>query len=314
MTAPLVSVVVPTYNQPVLLEQTLHSVFEQTLTDYEVVVVNDGSTDDTLKQLTKYGDRIRVVTQPNAGVGAARNRGIDEARGTYVALLDHDDLWRPNKLQIQVDFLKSHPECISVSAPWATSLEPDVIPFNIDQFRNSLGIVERPLAALAEGQLFLITSTLMFHRKRAEGLRYATQRDCIEDVPFHLGLISRGPIGLAASEVQAIYRVHGGGYSCNASFYYHGVNSLRDMHRRGEFDFFDAESQRHLKAYLAFLGRNAALLQLIGGYRGRGVKAYLRELPHQIRHARFRFLLAFPFLAAMPHRFVAGGSRGRPIR
>jgi glycosyltransferase involved in cell wall biosynthesis len=108
---PLVSVVIPTYNQPQLLLETLQSVFAQTLTDYEIVVVNDGSTDDTLERLRPVADRIRIISQENTGIGGARNRGIAESRGKYVALLDHDDLWMSEKLEEQAGYFEKHPEC-----------------------------------------------------------------------------------------------------------------------------------------------------------------------------------------------------------
>lgn len=92
---PLFSIVIPTYNRARLLEETLASVFAQEETDYEVLVVDDGSTDDTLETLARYGERVRVFQQRNAGPGAARNLGIQEARGDYVVFLDSDDLWFP---------------------------------------------------------------------------------------------------------------------------------------------------------------------------------------------------------------------------
>ncbi|MBA4155959.1 MAG: glycosyltransferase [Gemmatimonadetes bacterium] len=113
---PIVSVVIPTYNHRDFILQTLESVFAQTFTDYEVVVVNDGSPDDTvdlLRPLAARG-RIRVVEQPNRGMGAARNRGIMAARGQYIALLDDDDLWLPDKLEHQVRVMQSRDEVILV--------------------------------------------------------------------------------------------------------------------------------------------------------------------------------------------------------
>jgi glycosyltransferase involved in cell wall biosynthesis len=89
----LFSVVIPVYNREHLIGQTLRSVFRQERPGLEVLVVDDGSTDGTMEVLSSFGDRIRVLRQENKGPGAARNRGIKEARGDYIAFLDSDDLW-----------------------------------------------------------------------------------------------------------------------------------------------------------------------------------------------------------------------------
>src|SRR4051794_13197703 len=166
-TEPTVSVVVPTYNQPRLLSETLDGVLAQTFADFEVVVVDDGSTDDTPAVLARYAGRdgrVRVVRQPNAGIGAARNRGLDEARGRYVAPLDHDDLWMPGKLAAQVAFMQAHPACVGVSVPWAVSSAPDRCAFDPAAVRDADGIVRRPLRDMAERRLWVVTSTLLFDR------------------------------------------------------------------------------------------------------------------------------------------------------
>lgn len=111
-----VSVIIPTYDRRALLQLTLGSVFAQTFGDFEVIVVNDGSPDDTtaaLQPLVNAG-RLRVVDQPNGGPSAARNRGIDEAGGEYIAMLDDDDLWPAEKLAWQVDELRANPDAVLV--------------------------------------------------------------------------------------------------------------------------------------------------------------------------------------------------------
>lgn len=110
MPSPLVSVVVPTYNYARYIEETLNSLRQQSLTDWECIVVDDGSTDDTAAIVARFaGDkRIRYVWQQNAKQAAARNNGIRRARGEYLQFLDADDLLESEKLESQVKFLELH--------------------------------------------------------------------------------------------------------------------------------------------------------------------------------------------------------------
>lgn len=105
---PSVSVVIPAYNVAPFIAETLNSVFAQTFTDYEVIVIDDGSVDgeELERALEPYLDRVRYVRQENRGAGAARNHGVQEARGEFVAFLDSDDLWLPEYLDQQVRFLR----------------------------------------------------------------------------------------------------------------------------------------------------------------------------------------------------------------
>lgn len=104
---PLVSVVIPVYNGERFLKESLESVFAQTCHDYEVVCVDDGSTDGSCSLLEQYGARVRVIQQENAGQSAARNAGVRQATGAFVAFLDQDDLWYPSKLAQQVAVLNA---------------------------------------------------------------------------------------------------------------------------------------------------------------------------------------------------------------
>ena len=103
-----VSVIIPTYNRAALLVQAIESVLHQAYRDYEIIVVDDGSTDDTEARVASYRGVLTYVRQPNQGVNAARNHGITLARGRYIALLDDDDLWLESKLDAQVRLLDRH--------------------------------------------------------------------------------------------------------------------------------------------------------------------------------------------------------------
>ena len=105
---PLVSVIIPTYNRAWVLKEAVDSVLAQEFGDFELIVVDDGSTDATAELLAAYADRVRVLRQTNRGVSAARNAGIAAARGKLIAFLDSDDLWLPGKLGRQVEFFNSH--------------------------------------------------------------------------------------------------------------------------------------------------------------------------------------------------------------
>ena len=113
MSSDLVSVVVPTYNRAYCIQRTIESALGQTHRSVEVIVVDDGSVDETRSLISRlYGSdsRVRYVYKPNGGVSSARNRGLRESRGDYVALLDSDDVWKPWKLEVQLRCLQHAPD------------------------------------------------------------------------------------------------------------------------------------------------------------------------------------------------------------
>ena len=107
---PLVSVIIPTYNRYALLQEAVASVLDQSYPNIEIIVVDDGSTDDTPQIKHKLGSAIKYIAQANAGLNAARNTGYRQSKGEYIALLDDDDLWVPDKTFIQVEYLRRMPE------------------------------------------------------------------------------------------------------------------------------------------------------------------------------------------------------------
>ncbi len=107
---PKVSVIIPTYNRANYICETIDSVLSQTFKDFEIIIVDDGSTDHTRDVLEKYRDRINYHYQVNEGAGAARNKAISLSRGEYLGFIDDDDLWLPNKLEVQVKELDENPD------------------------------------------------------------------------------------------------------------------------------------------------------------------------------------------------------------
>jgi glycosyltransferase involved in cell wall biosynthesis len=106
----LVSVIIPTFNRAHLLEQAIKSVCNQTVTDIEVIVVDDGSSDGTSDMVKRFGDRVRFFRQEHGGLNVARNFGLHQARGNFIALLDDDDLWLPFKIELQLSVMNRFPE------------------------------------------------------------------------------------------------------------------------------------------------------------------------------------------------------------
>ena len=107
-----ISVIIPLYNKGEYIERALKSVFAQTFEDYELIVVDDGSTDNGIEIVKQFRDnRLRVIRQANAGPGAARNRGISESSSRYLAFLDADDEWMPCFLEKSIDILRQNPDC-----------------------------------------------------------------------------------------------------------------------------------------------------------------------------------------------------------
>ena len=131
------SVIIPLYNKEDYISDTIESVLKQTFTNFEVIIVNDGSTDKSISKLQNYNDsRLRVVDQENRGVSAARNKGITLAKAEYIAFLDADDLWLPEHLETLKALIKDYPECGMYCSRYKTKISKNKLIHN--SFSNAI--------------------------------------------------------------------------------------------------------------------------------------------------------------------------------
>lgn len=209
---PTVSVIVPAYGHAGLILETLDSVFAQSYRDYEIIVVNDGSPDDTavvLAPLVEAG-RIRYFEQPNQGVAAARNFGISKANGAFIALLDDDDLWLPDKLGWQVAAM-ADPAVIAVGgeAEYLTSA-------GTERERPITGKTEKlELIRFFEGNPFNSPGQVLFRKSAFDhGARFDSDIWGADDLDFWMQLTKHGTI-LKTSHLALQYRIHASNASRN---------------------------------------------------------------------------------------------------
>ena len=185
-----VSVVIPCYNAACFLKETLDSVLAQTVTPLEVIVIDDGSTDDSAAIAESFGAPVKVLRQTNQGESIARNRGIDEATGEWVAFLDADDLWLPNKLERQLEEIRSKSIAICTGSQTIhIGKNEHVPPFNTVPRKDCLSCE----SVIAHGMPFKISSLMV--RKSAtqrfpEACRYG------EDVIYALDLLFHDQIDI----------------------------------------------------------------------------------------------------------------------
>jgi len=166
-----VSVVIPVYNNQPYVAAAVRSVLAQTRPPAEVIVVDDGSTDGTAQELEPYRNSIKYVYQQNRGEPAARNRGIREAASEYIAFLDGDDLWLPNKLELQTEYLRRHCNYALVYTDMSTFDENGIIDESVkDRFRMTLPS-GRIFQALFMKALFG-SGTVVFRKECVEKVGY----------------------------------------------------------------------------------------------------------------------------------------------
>ncbi len=307
--AALISVIVPAHNAAATILETIESIRCQTFSDFEIVVIDDESTDGTLARLGEIEEpRMRVVSYRRGGLAAARNRGIEQARGEFISFIDADDLWTPEKLEFQLDALLDHPEA-GVAYSWTVF---------IDQGGRFLFAKER-LHFEGDVHRDLLRGCFI-----ASGSNVLMSRRCVEDVGwFDAGLASAEDwdYWLRASErwpFVVVPRYH--------VLYRFSVNSMSSDVRTIEADSWTvldralakvsagdrrlrAESQANLKQYASFLhlararrpDRRAAAIRLV-----ESVRLYPRILLG--RKAR-GLLWACIFVALLPPGLTSWGIR-----
>jgi glycosyltransferase involved in cell wall biosynthesis len=225
MHEPLVSAVVPAYNAARTLRAAVESILLQTVGDVEVIVVDDGSEDDTADVARAIADsRVRLVSQANGGASAARNAGIRSARGPYVAFLDADDLWLPDKLARQLAVLRSRPDVHAVHCG-ATYVDDELRVLSVrpcHPWRDPL------LDVLLFENLSAFPSTLLAERERLEQRGFDTSLVMHED--WDLAIHAARHWSLEPIETPlTLYRVHRSNRSRNVER--HLASGLRVIDR-----------------------------------------------------------------------------------
>lgn len=142
---PTISVIIPVYNGEKTIRETIESVLNQTFTDFELIIINDGSQDSTLAIVESIIDpRLKVYSYKNAGLPQSRNRGIEKALGEYISFLDADDLWTPDKLESQWQALQDHPQA-SVAYSWTEWIDESGQPLGQGRYITANGDVYEKL-------------------------------------------------------------------------------------------------------------------------------------------------------------------------
>jgi glycosyltransferase involved in cell wall biosynthesis len=158
---PRVSVVIPSYNSASSVREAIQSVLDQAYTDLEIIVVDDGSTDNTECMVRSFGDRVSYLKQENKGASSARNSGIQKSQGSYVAFLDSDDLWLPGKLAEQIPLLEHDPEVGLVYSDWTVVSDQGVLePSYLSNLPTASGYVFNELVQSG----FILTSGTIVRR------------------------------------------------------------------------------------------------------------------------------------------------------
>lgn len=226
------SIIIPTYNRANVIENSIRSVLNQSYTEYELLVVDDGSTDDTESVIESFQDeRIRYIKLPeNKGVAAARNEGIRQAKYDYIAFQDSDDYWKENKLEKQMAFLTKHPEIALLYCPYeckkadgsAIIVPNDSIPMsekqgNIYEYmlrRNTIG-----------------TPSVLLRKECLENSGIFNENlTCLEDWEFFLRISKNYEVAFQ-NEVLVYVNLSSDGVSHNVSGYYEARCYMIAIHK-----------------------------------------------------------------------------------
>jgi glycosyltransferase involved in cell wall biosynthesis len=212
MPAPVFSVVIPTFNRAAFVTKAVDSVLRQTFSNCEILVVDDGSTDSTGDVLRSYEDRIRIVHQANSGVSSARNTGIREATGKWIAFLDSDDEWRENYLARQFECIGVYKDVVCSITNAVTLDSAQVTHSHFQQsilrkFRGDPYIrLERPFSAIMDHPHWFLQPLVVRHDALLRAGLFDTRLTIAEDLDLIARLSLAGPFAFSREPLVEIHR------------------------------------------------------------------------------------------------------------
>lgn len=282
---PLISVVIPAYNAEAFIDEALESIFAQDYPSFEVIVVNDGSTDATGQRVYVHGDNVRYFEQPNSGgfPGSPRNLGLRHSRGEFICFLDADDVMLPGRLRLQADFLRRHPAVGILFGDYQNFAASGLIGESHFQtcsrlqqrLDGGLSVVLPPLDATA---LLLrenvgIPSSMMMRREALEvAPGFSTEFRVGEDFHFYYRILRRFSLGLI-DQVVSWRRIHDNNITGDSIRMLHSLIASRSALYASETC---AEHRDALQEYLLRCQNSLAI-----GYANEGKIA--RSIAHNLR-------------------------------
>ena len=301
---PLISVVIPVYNGEKTIAETIESVLNQSFSNFEIVVINDGSQDSTLDVLSNIQDpRIKIFSYPNAGLSASRNRGFDQSSGEFIAFLDADDLWTPDKLEAQLAALQDNPDA-AVAYSWTDFID------ETSQFLKPgphFTISGDVYPELLRGNFLANGSNPLIRRQALIKVgSFDESLPASEDWDMYLRLAARYHF-ISVPFTQVLYRVSTNSMSSN--LFKQEAASLQFI----EQAYAQApESLQHLKKECFGFLYQYLIYKALEGSPGRqkGLKAakllwnYIKNAPSRHRLLRLKFSLLLKIMVAilLPHR------------
>jgi glycosyltransferase involved in cell wall biosynthesis len=293
----LFSVVIPTYNRAALLQKALQSVLAQDCQDFEIIVIDDGSTDATLQVLQSFGDKLRLFRQGNQGPGAARNLGAKYSRGEYIAFLDSDDLWFPWTLATYAKIIeeKARPTLIAGTLRYfhdegelsALSLQPVVL----DNFPDYYAAGRRGLYC-GTCQMVVRRDAILGIGGFAEGNINAEDHDLVMRLGTAPGFVS------VTSPAMIAYRQHVDAVTKDLSKTFTGLGHLLEMERSGSYPGGRGR-RRDRRRILAHHVRPLTLDLLRQRQYRKAWALYRQTFLWNFTLGRFRYLAGFFLRAAM---------------
>lgn len=207
-----ISVIIPSYNSEKFLKHTVASVITQTYQNWELLIIDDASTDNSYQEALKYtsDSRVKVIkAAQNGGVGCCRNLGIKNAEGSYIAFLDSDDLWAKDKLAKQLSFMQKNDAAISHTAYAFMSEKGEVLTKGKVEVDNRVNL-EHYMKTTQVGM-----STVMYNREKLPNLKFPEDRDLCEDARAWFEVFHQGKDFRGLNDILMLYRVRSQQLSCN---------------------------------------------------------------------------------------------------
>jgi glycosyltransferase involved in cell wall biosynthesis len=292
---PLVSVIVPAFNAAAMIAETLESILAQTYDAIELIVVDDGSTDDTASVARSYIPRLQYVRQPNNSGGAAvpRNTGLERSNGEFLAFMDADDLMTPDRLERQVDFLQRHPQVGVVFSDYQNVSDNGGYPTShfstCPKLSGLLGgreeAVLNEVGELLAEENFGITSAFLMRRSLLDSVpRFEPTLHACEDFHFYYRLARHTPVGLI-NRIGMLRRIHGSNMSGDPVRMFSAGTQAYSMLLEDERD---AAARAALARYIARCWSDWARLEANNRRTGTALRYYARAISRDSspRHVR----------------------------